>query len=472
MEEKVIFIAPKEEKEQPEKKKLSVPGPWKKLPRGVLPVCGGVLLLILLVFGWYQLLGPGSKRVTVYLNSNGGEELRNLSVRPGASVKLPEPEREGYQFLGWSLHDKIVSSPFSAEEDVVLMAEWEGIPYVVTFDANGGTPDSTMTLRTGDPLVYPGPAKEPIRKGFTLNGWADAAGKVIPEGTVLESGDITLYAVWAEHMFRITFDSDGGTNVPSMSLREGDVFHTPAPPTRTDYEFVHWVDQNGVPIEDGALLTAQDITLTAVWKQTTYMVVFDSKGGSFVTAIQLHDGDKLKLPADPIKDGYRFVHWEDKNQKPILDGALLAAEDITLYAVWEEDVFIVSFDSRGGTDVEPIKLRDGQALELPAAPTKNGFRFGHWEDVNGVPILDGAYLAPEDIKLYAVWQKVFTVSFDSRGGSYVAPIELEDGEVLKLPSPPTREGYNFDGWVDANDVPILDGALLFAEDITLYARWS
>ncbi len=67
---------------------------------------------------------------------------------------------------------------------------------------------------------------------------------------------------------------------------------------------------------------------------------------------------------------------------------------------------------------------------------------------------------------------MFTVSFDSRGGSYVAPIELEDGEVLKLPAPPTREGYNFDGWVDANDMPILDGALLFAEDITLYARWS
>lgn len=79
------------------------------------------------------------------------------------------------------------------------------------------------------------------------------------------------------------------------------------------------------------------------------------------------------------------------------------------------------------------------------------------------------------LKLNAVYtgedSKTITVKFDSMGGTEVDDIILKEGEELKLPENPTKEGYVFSTWKDKNEVPIGDGALL-AEDITLYAYWD
>ena len=71
-----------------------------------------------------------------------------------------------------------------------------------------------------------------------------------------------------------------------------------------------------------------------------YTVTFDSKGGSKVSPVKINcelGGATVKLPKAPTKDFYEFRVWEDKHGTPILDGALLTCEDVTLYAVWEYD---------------------------------------------------------------------------------------------------------------------------------------
>ncbi len=471
MEEKRIYISPERQKKLAQQEAMRKKRAAFRVPRKTLVIAGIALLSLLLLFGLLRLLEAGSKKVTVYLNTNGGEALSNLSVRPGKEVKLPEPVREGYTFLGWSLDDKIVASPFSTEENVVLMAEWEGIAYVVTFDANGGSPDNRITLNYGDEIQFPSPEQEPKKAGFTLVGWADASGSEVKAGTVLPAENVTLYAMWADHMFRITFDSDGGTNVPSISLKEGDVFHAPAVPTRPGYVFQYWEDADGNKVTEGTQLEPKDITLHAVWKQTTYTVSFDTRGGSFITAMTLQDGDKLVLPAAPTKAGFNFSHWEDKDGNKIENGAVLPAENITLYAVWADKAAEISFDSRGGSAVESITLKDGETLELPDDPVREGYRFAYWEDENGTPVEDGTYLAPGKYTLYAVWSKLFTVTFDSKGGSYVEPIVLEEGQMLRLPADPVKDGAVFGGWETSYGIAITDGCLLDPEDITVYAKW-
>ena len=69
------------------------------------------------------------------------------------------------------------------------------------------------------------------------------------------------------------------------------------------------------------------------------------------------------------------------------------------------DTFEVSFDSKGGSRVEPLKIECGKPLKLPANPTREGYNFVVWSDKNEVPILDGALLACEDIELIASWTK-------------------------------------------------------------------
>ena len=67
--------------------------------------------------------------------------------------------------------------------------------------------------------------------------------------------------------------------------------------------------------------------------------------------------------------------------------------------------------------------------------------------------------------------ETITVTFDSKGGSNVDAITINKGTELTLPKDPTYKGYTFKGWVDVNDRPIYDKALL-SEDTTLYAKWK
>ena len=75
----------------------------------------------------------------------------------------------------------------------------------------------------------------------------------------------------------------------------------------------------------------------------------------------------------------------------------------------------------------------------------------------------------------AIWVteslEIITVKFDSNGGSKVNDIFVLKGNTLKLPKNPTRDGYTFKVWVDKNDVPIYDDALL-SEDTILKAIWE
>lgn len=80
----------------------------------------------------------------------------------------------------------------------------------------------------------------------------------------------------------------------------------------------------------------------------------------------------------------------------------------------------------------------------------------------------------KNTKLKAVYEGVvetITVTFDSKGGSNVDAITINKGTELTLPKNPTYKGYTFKGWVDVNDRPIYDKALL-SEDTTLYAKWK
>ena len=80
----------------------------------------------------------------------------------------------------------------------------------------------------------------------------------------------------------------------------------------------------------------------------------------------------------------------------------------------------------------------------------------------------------KNIRLKALYEtkvEKITITFDSKGGSSVAPITINKGEELILPKNPTYAGYTFKGWYDINETPIHNNVLL-EEDTTLYAKWE
>ncbi len=407
---------------------------------------------------------------SVSFESNGGSGCSPIVVKDGDPLPaLPVPSKQGYRFICWKDKNEtpISEGALLFCENITLYAYYEEIPrFTVTFDPNGGSACSPITLYEGDALpALPKPTKE----GYDFVCWKDKNDTPIYEGAKLTCEDITLYADYVK-VFTVSFDSKGGTACDPISLHDGDKLPKLPRPTRSGYVFRSWTDKNGKYIAEGALLTAEDITLYANWIKT-FKVTFDSNAGSSCSSITVRDGDLLPALPVPTRSGYKFVCWKDKNEMPIYEGAKLSCEDITLYAYWIK-LFTVSFDSNGGSACSAITVQDGDVLPALPKPSKTGYEFICWKDKNEVPIYEGAKLTAEDITLYAYYRKLFTVTFDSQGGSSCSPIVVRDGDALPALPKPSRSGYEFICWRDKNETPIYEGANLAANDITLYAYWK
>jgi uncharacterized repeat protein (TIGR02543 family) len=144
--------------------------------------------------------------------------------------------------------------------------------------------------------------------------------------------------------------------------------------------------------------------------------------------------------------------------------------------------YVVTFNPQGGSAVRPALVTAGSAVEKPADPVRDGYVFTGWfKDAAATQPWDFATAVNSNITLYAGWREgpapavVYTVTFDSRGGSAVAAaIDIPAGSTISAPADPTRGGYTFTGW-------FTDEAATrkwsFESDtvngnITLYAGWK
>lgn len=137
--------------------------------------------------------------------------------------------------------------------------------------------------------------------------------------------------------------------------------------------------------------------------------------------------------------------------------------------------FIVTFDNEGTRTTAIID--NGAKLTAPAAPTKEGYRFGGWYYDNSGSKAKWNFdtdTVTRAMTLTAKWVRTYTVTFETSGGSAVAPVTVDAGSTVTKPADPTKSGYTFGGWYKdstlqtpwdfANDT--------VTEDTTLYAKWT
>ena len=176
----------------------------------------------------------------------------------------------------------------------------------------------------------------------------------------------------------------------------------------------------------------------------------------------------------------------NKKRNIILIVAGLLLLIVILFLLWFFNrKFEVTFDYNNGTKEEVVYVKYNKTINSKDVKTKEdlGEQFIDWylilEEKDGKDVLadkpyDFKTKINKNIKLKAVYEGVvetITVTFDSKGGSNVDAITINKGTELTLPKDPTYKGYTFKGWVDVNDRPIYDKALL-SEDTTLYAKWG
>ncbi|MGP8066572.1 MAG: InlB B-repeat-containing protein, partial [Acidimicrobiales bacterium] len=178
----------------------------------------------------------------------------------------------------------------------------------VTFDSEGGAPVTSMSGPDGSPITLP----SDTYTNYTFDGWFSAASGGTNVGGAgssydIPSGGITLYAQWTalSATDAVTFDSEGGAPVNSMSGPDGSPITLPSD-TYTNYTFDGWFTAASGGTNVGGAGSSYDIpsggiTLYAQWTAVvpgTDTVTFDSEGGAPVNSMSGPDGSPITLPSD------------------------------------------------------------------------------------------------------------------------------------------------------------------------------
>ena len=195
--------------------------------------------------------------------------------------------------------------------------------YTVTFQSEGGS-EVASQIRANTPAARPA---DPTKEGYTFIGWYNGESEWNFADAV--ATDLTLTAKWQVNQYTITFDTAGGSEVPSITQDYGTAITAPANPTKTGHTFAGW--DREIP----TTMPAEDMTITARWQLNRYTITFDTAGGSEVPSITQDYGTAITAPANPTKTGYTFAGWD----KTI--PSTMPAEDMTITARWTENRVIV-----------------------------------------------------------------------------------------------------------------------------------
>ena len=234
---------------------------------------------------------------------------------------------------------------------------------------------------------------------------------------------------------------------------------------------------------DGSSSNCDDNCLNNVY----HSVVFDSNGGSSVRTQTVKHGEQA-LYRSTYRYGYEFLGWYLDGEK--YDFNTPVTEKIILEAKWKKkdnekpiepddnkEIYIVDFDSNGGSRVASKKVVEGDAVTRPNDPTKDCYDFVGWYTNEAfTKRYDFSTPVTHDMTLYAKWRddgtckETYRVKFDSNGGSSVATQRVEEGDRAYEPNDPKRNGYEFLGWY-LNGRRFSFNTRIY-EDITLEAKWE
>ena len=436
------------------------------------------------------------------------------------------PFRDGYEFRGWLDASGKAVNNVDIEEDVTYYADWVKLK-TVTFDANGGQFDNGETTKveyTVNNYMYISQNEgAPYREGYVFTGWL--FNNQIVTRRVPVNGDIVLTASWEEGVV-ITYRANGGywydendqpfDEMPTYELK-GRVYYVGCEePVREGYKFAGWRVNGQVP---GRMYADSSFYVDATWKKEL-KVTFNANGGAFYYYNEELDED---IPSEdptivrnaeegrfwveemwPYIEGSEFLGWStDPNATTAeycFDYDL--TEDTTFYAIYAKRG-VIHYDGNGGywgpdDYPEEQKLVCDEYINVGdyyyigyGQPRRDGYQFICWVDKDGNDMNDAEILIDEDtdITVYAKWSKRIKVIFDANEGSWDFEQWINDvyqgwqhqttdwwnensgDEFFPEHWGPSREGYEFLGWADANGNLYEESIILPEEDITFYAKW-
>lgn len=439
-----------------------------------------------------------------YLDKDNNEiESATLYVselEPGACV-LPTGEKTGYDFDGWYEAKKDIGTASHKLNALSIAKKWE---LYGRYTAKTDVSYTVKYLREGDNKVL-APEKVVTDQTFDTEVTEQAADVV---GYTPDAPSKTM--ILDEYNKVLTFSYSANTydytvrhikQLPDGSYDEANAevetlsgkFEALAVVTAKDYGSHYPTNdadtKQNIKIEEG-------LTIDVKYDLDEHTLTFETNGGSAINPVTVRHGNAVARPADPTKDKYTFIGWyADPEFTEEYDFATVLEADKTIYAKFELTSTPIG-DIYVRYDVLHIKQLPDGTYDLANAEVEHlsakkdstvtavikDYRATHHVNVNRTQSkLTGTaiqpYMGVDGKPVYTILSVYYdldfhTLTFDTMGGSKIAPETVRHGLTVAKPKDPVNGGYIFDGWyTDKTFRHRYDFSTPLTEDITIYAKW-
>ena len=439
-----------------------------------------------------------------YLDKDNNEidsaTLYVSELEPGACV-LPTGEKTGYDFDGWYEAQKDIGTASHKLNALSIAKKWE---LYGRYTAKTDVSYTVKYLREGDNKVL-APEKVVTDQTFDTEVTEQAADVV---GYTPDAPSKTM--ILDEYNKVLTFSYSANTydytvrhikQLPDGSYDEANAevetlsgkFEALAAVTAKDYgEHYPTNDadtKQNIKIEEG-------LTIDVKYDLDEHTLTFETNGGSAINPVTVRHGNAVARPADPTKDKYTFIGWyADPEFTEEYDFATVLEADKTIYAKFELTSTPIG-DIYVRYDVLHIKQLPDGTYDLANAEVEHlsakkdttvtavikDYRATHHVNVNRtLSKLTGTAIQPykgvDGKPVYTILSVYYdldfhTLTFDTMGGSKIAPETVRHGLTVAKPKDPVNGGYIFDGWyTDKTYRTPYNFATPLTQDTTIYAKW-
>ena len=338
---------------------------------------------------------------------------------------------------------------------VIILDNKSGITGDLTLIDSNPTAEHKFKVNGVEPWVLDDSGTETVYGGIITGGTGSRiffSNGVGGGGVIIGSGALTMNG---GNIVGCIANRGGGLFLSdgSFTMNAGSIVGCSTPNRLTTGEAFHGGIYAFGPMANGD--TTGVITLTGV-------IVTYKDGDSEYAKQVLPSGTLATRPDAPAATpDYTFGGWNKADGTAWDYASDKVTDNITLYAKWTANTYTITFDTAGGSEIAPITQDYGTVITAPEAPTREGYTFIGWD--RDIPEI----MPAENMTVTAQWEiNQYTITFDTNGGSEIAPITQDYGTQITTPEAPTREGYTFIGW--DREIP----TTMPAENMTVTAQWK
>ena len=434
--------------------------------------------------------------------------------------------KQWYAFNGWNTDinwngttyrpwDGLINLTWAHQATVTLYAQWEKAN-TVTFNSNGWSSVDPQYVVSWSTAIQP---NNPTLSMHSFEGWySDPELTMLFDFSTPITHNITLYAKWEErNSLLVTFNSNGGTNIPSQEVWYWEKVIKPSDPTKNSQIFMYWTTDSAWNNEyDFNSVVTEDLELYAKWwnictvsfgNGRCYRNTSNESTCEFdlPSPIQVACWMPITRPDDPDSFSawswfrsytYYFSRWSQVNNAQYnntsndwnFDNPV--TKNITLYAMWNSTTYRVTFNANGwvlvGGDSQEVDTMWREAIaNKPEDPTRLWYNFKWWSTTqNNWSEYNFNTHITSNTTLYAQWTPItYYIRYNSNWGIWsMGDSEMTYGATSYLSvNSFTKANAQFSGWntkIDwsgtwyTNRQSVSNLWTIQWEIVNLYAQWK